>query len=487
MNAPLRRLGAVVAIMFLSLLISTTWVQVFDAESLKDQPTNSRSRYRELGRDRGPILVNGAPIADSVPSKDVYQYQRTYPGGTKYAAVTGAFSVAFGPTGIEASKNDELAGTSDKQFYRRVGDLLTGTEPQGASVELTINAKAQDAAWDALGDQRGAVVALDPATGDILAMVSKPSYNPNQLATHDTAAALAARKRLTASDTDPLLNRAIGGDLYPPGSTFKLITSAAALSSGQYTPDTELDGPASLDLPETTVPLRNDDFRACGPNNKVSLANALKISCNTAFGQLGLDLGVTALNAQAEKFGFGQELSIPLAVTPSTFPADANRPSTAQAAIGQFDVRVTPLQIAMVSAAIANDGKLMRPNLIRRIQTSDFKTLDEPGAEQLSEAVTPDVAQQLTSMMELVVESGTGTRAQIPGIRVAGKTGTAQHGTRANPEPPHAWFTAFAPADDPQVAVAVVVEDGGKAGNEAFGGTVAAPIAKRVIEAVLTK
>jgi penicillin-binding protein A len=487
MNAPLRRLGVIVAVMFASLLISTTWVQVINAESLRDQPTNNRSRYRELGRDRGPILVNGAEIARSVPSDDVYKFQRSYPGGAKYAAVTGAFSVAFGPTGVEAAKNAELAGTSDQLFYRRIGDLLTGEQPRGASVELTINAKAQNAAWDALGDQRGAVVAIDPRNGDILAMVTKPSYDPDQLATHDLAAARSARARLLANDSDPLVNRATGGDLYPPGSTFKIITAAAALSSGDYTPQTQLNGPAELDLPETSTSLPNDDGRACGPNNQVSLEDALKISCNTAFGQLGLDLGANALNDQAQKFGFGQDLTIPLPVTPSTFPADANRPSTAQAAIGQFDVRVTPLQMAMVSAAIANDGTLMRPNLIRRVQTSDFKTIDEPDPQELSQAVTSDVAQELTSMMELVVQSGTGTRAQISGVRVAGKTGTAQHGTRADPEPPHAWFTAFAPADDAQVAVAVVVEDGGRLGSEAFGGIVAAPIARKVIEAVLNR
>jgi penicillin-binding protein A len=470
--------------MFLSLLISTTYVQFVDVSSLKAQPGNSRERTRELSRQRGPILVGQTAVAESVPVDDQYKYQRRYPFGAKYATVTGYFGTAsgVGPYGIEALENSFLSGSSGQLFYRRIGDLLTGEQPQGASVELTINPKAQDAAWDALGDQRGAVVALDPKTGDILAMVSKPTYNPNSLATHDAAKAKAAYAALTRSPDDPLLNRGIQGDLYPPGSTFKLITAAAALSSGKYSEDTEIDGPASITLPGTRTPLANDDDQACGFNGKVTLADALKISCNTAFANIGIDLTASALDAQAKKFGFAQPLSIPLTVSPSTFPADADPAQTAQSAIGQFNVRVTPLQMAMVSAGIANDGVVMSPNLIKRVQTTDLATIEEPKPVELGEAVTPDVAQQLTQMMELVVESGTGTKAQIDNVKVAGKTGTAQHEKGAAP---HAWFTAFAPADDPQVAVAVVVEDGGKLGDEAFGGTVAAPIAKKVMEAVL--
>ena len=484
MNSPLRRLGAVVALMFASLLVSTTWVQFADADSLKHRPFNSRERTRELGRERGPILVNGSEVAKSVPSDDEYKFQRTYPGGTRYAGITGYFSIFRDPAGIESAENDFLSGSSGQLFYRRIGDLLNGDEPKGASVELTINPKVQNAAWEALGNQRGAVVALDPRTGDILAMVSKPSYNPTNLASHNQKTATAAYNALLKADGDPLNNKAIAGDLYPPGSTFKLITTAAALSSGEFTKDSILDGPARLDLPQSTATLPNDDFQPCGNGGKVSLANALKVSCNTAFGSLGLQLGASALNEQAEKFGFGQDLSIPLKVTPSHFPADANRPQTAQSAIGQFDVRVTPLQMAMVSAGIANDGRVMRPNLVRRVQTQDFRVIDEHEPVELSEAVTPDVAEQLTQMMELVVTSGTGTRAQIPGVAVAGKTGTAQHGDNVAP---HAWFTAFAPAGDPKVAVAVVVEDGGSLHSEASGGRVAAPVARKVIEAVIGK
>ena len=481
MNTPLRRLGAVIALMFASLLVSTTWVQFVDAGSLNARPTNSRTLYKEFGRDRGPLLVDGRPIADSKPSNDQYKYVRTYPGGQMFAPVSGYYSIIYGTTGLESSENGLLSGTADQLFYRRIGDLVTGRQPKGASIELTLDPKAQQAAWDALGDRRGAVVALDPKTGDVLAMVSRPSYDPDRLAGHDGPAVRRARAQLLGRDDDPLVNRAIAGDLYAPGSTFKLVTAAAALSSGNYTPDSQLDGPAELDLPQTSKNLANDEGGAC-QGGKLSMADALKISCNTAFAKLGLDLGAGALQQQAAKFGFGQPLNVPLKVTPSTFPASPNAPQLAQSSIGQFDVRVTPLQIAMVSAGIANGGAVMRPNLIRKVQTADAKLVEQPRPRKLSQAVSKDVATDLTSMMELVVRSGTGTRAQIGGVTVAGKTGTAQQG---NGKSPNAWFTCFAPAEDPQIAVAVVVEDGGGLGDAAYGGTIAAPIAKSVMEAVL--
>jgi len=482
MNGPIRRVAFVVAVLFTSLLISTTWIQVIDAGALAKKPTNVRTLYKQYGRQRGPLLVDGTSIAESTPSKDVYKYNRKYPGGAMYAPLTGYYSVVFGATGLENAENDYLSGTSGQLFYRHFSDLLTGREAQGAQVELTIQAKAQQAAYKALGTQRGAVVALDPKTGDVLAMVSRPSYDPNKLSTHSRKAALKVSQQLNGDKNNPLLNRAVTFT-YPPGSTFKLIMSAAALSNG-YTLNSQLDGPAALPLPQTHISLHNDNNQACGPNNKTTLIHALEISCNTAFASLGLKLGQQTVRDQAQKFGFGQQLSIPLSVSKSTIPSTLNQPQLAQSSIGQFEDKVTPLQMAMVAAGIANNGTVMRPNLIKRVTTSDLKTIDTPQPEKLSEAVTPDVAQQLTTMMEDVVTNGTGTRAQIPGVKVAGKTGTAQHGAN---NPPHAWFVSFAPADNPQVAVAVVVEDGGHAGNEAFGGTVAAPIAKAVMEAVINK
>ena len=360
--------------------------------------------------------------------------------------------------------------------------MVTGKVPGGASLELTINPAAQKAADEALGNQRGAVVALDPRTGAILAMVGHPQYDPATLASHNLDSVENAWKKLNANPGRPAVNRAIAGDLYPPGSTFKLVTAAAALSSGKYTEDSVVPGPARLDLPLTKTDLPNDDGLPCGPGNQSTLTHALEISCNTSFGGLGLKLGADALRTQAAKFGFGDALRVPMRVSPSSVPANLNAPQLAQSAIGQYDVRVTPLQMAMVSAAIANRGVVMSPYLVQTVRGSNLDVIDRTSPEQISQAVTPEVAAQLTRMMEKVVTSGTGTAAQIPGVSVAGKTGTAQSAKGAAP---HAWFTSFAPADDPKVAVAVVVEDGGNAGNEAFGGRVAAPIARDVIKAVI--
>jgi penicillin-binding protein A len=483
MNGPLRRLAVLVAVLFVSLMIGDTWVQFVSADSLNTRPGNARSLYKQFGRERGPLLVGGSPIAESVKVDDPYGYLRRYPGGAMYSHLTGFFSIVYGATGMESASGDLLSGTADQQFYSRIGDLLTGNRPQGASVELTISPKLQQVAWDALGDQRGALVALDPRTGDVLAMVSKPAFDPDLLASHDARQVRAARAKLLDDPARPLEDRAIASQLYPPGSVFKLVTSAAALSSGKYTPDTLLDGPATLPLPQSTRSLPNDFAGGCGPGGKISLADALKISCNTAFGSLGMALGDQALRTQAEKFGFGQDLRIPLRVTPSTFPPTVDDAQTALSAIGQYDDRVTPLQVAMVTSAIADKGVLMRPNLIRTVRNgSNLEVVDRPRPEKIRDAVSAQVAADLTGMMERVVESGTGRRAQIDGIKVAGKTGTAQNGTG---KPPLAWFTAFAPADSPQIAIAVVVEDGGSLGDAASGGKVAAPIARQVIEAAV--
>jgi peptidoglycan glycosyltransferase len=475
-------LAGVVALLFASLLLGSTYVQFVDADRLNARADNRRTQYKEFGRERGPLLVAGDPVAQSVKVDDSYGYLRKYPSPTTYSAVTGYYSVVYTPVGMESAVGDLLAGTADQLFYRRLSDLFTGRQPQGASVELTINPKVQKAAWDALGNQRGAVVALDPKTGAVLALVSKPGFDPNTLAGHDLGKVTKSWNALLADPARPLENRAIAGRLYTPGSVFKLITAAAALSSGRYTPETMVDGPASLDLPQTSKTLPNDFSGACGPGDKVSLQDALRISCNTAFGSIGLDLGDDAIRAQADAFGFGKPLNIPLKVTPSIFPASPDAPQTAQSAIGQYDDRVTPLQMAMVSAGIANGGVVMAPQLVKDVLSANLEVIQRNTPQRFSEAVSGQVAADLTRMMEDVVDNGTGKRAQISGVRVAGKTGTAQ---TAKGRPPNAWFTAFAPADDPKVAIAVVVEDGGSLGDAASGGKVAAPIAKQVIEAVL--
>ena len=483
MNEPIRRLSFIVALLFSALLVSTTWIQFVKAKELDNRPGNRRTLLESYSRERGAILVAGSPVAKSVATKDELKYVRTYPSGKLYSQVTGYYSFIYNAGGgLEGAENALLSGQSDKLFYRRVVDMVTGKAPSGASLELTINPKAQLAADKALGNQRGAVVALDPGTGAILAMVSHPQYDPTRLSSHDLDAVAAAWKDLTADPERPMDNRVIAGTLYPPGSTFKLITAAAALSSGEFTEESQIPGPATLDLPQTTTNLPTADRRPCGTGNKTSLTHALEISCNTAFGWLGLQLGADELRAQAAKFGFGDVLRVPMRVAASTVPAELNAPQTAQTAIGQYDVRVTPLQMAMVSAAIANKGLLMSPYLIKDTRNSDLEIIEQTKPEQLSQAISPDVAAALTRMMVTVVKSGTGTAAQIPGLTVAGKTGTAQHEAGSAP---HAWFTAFAPTDNPRIAVAVVVEDGGNAGDEAAGGKLAAPIARQVIEAVM--
>lgn len=483
MNAPIRRISTLVALLFAALLLSSTWIQFVQAKELQERPDNRRTLLANYARERGQILVGGNPIARSVPSDDELKWLRTYPGKDLYSHITGYYSFTYGAGGgIEGAEDALLSGSSDKLFYRRVTDILTGKEQSGASLELTINAKAQAAADKALGDQRGAVVALDPKTGAILAMVSHPAYDPSVLSSHDTAKVQAAWKELNADKSRPMVNRAIAGNLYPPGSTFKIVTAAAALESGKFTEESSIPGPATLDLPLTTTNLPNDFPGACGPNNRVTLTRALEISCNTAFGWLGMELGADEFRSQAAKFGIGDRISVPMTVTPSSVPAELNAPQLAQSAIGQYDVRMTPLQVAMISAGVANNGIVMKPYLVGKVTSSDLETIDEASPEQMSQAVSADTAGALTRMMQKVVESGTGTAAQISGVSVAGKTGTAQQGPG---QPPHAWFTGFAPADDAKVAVAVVVEDGGTAGNEAAGGRVAAPIAKAVMEAVL--
>ncbi|CAA9436398.1 MAG: Cell division protein FtsI [Peptidoglycan synthetase] [uncultured Quadrisphaera sp.] len=483
MNGPLRRLGTVVGAMFALLLVAATYVQFVDAGDLQADGRNSRTFYAELGRARGPITVGDQPIAESVEVDDRYSYQRTYPDGPTYAHVTGAYSVVYGASGLEAAEEELLSGTDDSLFYRRLSDLLTGREPAGAVVETSIVPEVQQAAAEALGGQRGAAVALDPRTGEVLALVSSPSYDPNALAGHDTGAVRAAREELLADEARPLENRAIASFLYPPGSVFKLVTAAAALQAG-YAPDSALAGPAVLDLPQTEQGLRNSDRAACGPNDQTTLADALRTSCNTAFASVGMALGEGALRDAAAGFGFGEELAIPLEVTPSTVPTGMDAPSLAQAAIGQRNVRVTPLQVAMVSAGIANDGVVMAPTLVRSVRGEDLEVIRAPSPTELGRALSAEDAEALTQMMVGVVADGTGRAARIDGVEVAGKTGTAQHEPG---RPPHAWFTAFAPADDPVVAVAVVVEDGGDAGDQASGGRTAAPVAREMIQAQLDR
>ena len=482
MNKPLRRVALACLLLFGLLLLNANYVQFVRADNVNNDAGNRRLLLQEYSRERGPILVAGQPVATSVATEGGdLEYLRQYSNGPLYAPVTGYYSFIFGADGIERETREVLAGTDDRLFVGRVANLLSGEPEEGGSVVLTLDAGAQQAAWEGLQGQAGAVTAIDPQTGAILAMASNPSYDPNVLSSHDATAIQGAWTQLTEDPARPMLNRSLR-ETYPPGSTFKIITAAAALSTGDYDSETEVYAPDELDLPLTDAVLPNQGGASCSGTEQISIRDALRISCNTAFGNLGLELGADALREQAERFGFNTTVDVPMTSAESVFPPEINEPQTAQSAIGQFDVRSTPLQMAMVVAGIANDGVVMKPYLVQETRAPDLTPLATTEPEELSEAVTPEVAAQLQSMLVTVVEEGTGENAQIEGVTVGGKTGTAQ--TEPG-RPPYAWFVAFAPAEDPQVAVAVLIEEASVAPNDISGGRLAAPIARSVMEAVL--
>jgi len=479
MNKPLRHVWLVIGVLFVLLFTSTTYFQVVAQGRLNAHDQNDRTLYNEYGRHRGPIVVDGEAIASSSESSDTYGYLRSYDPAGIYAPVTGYYSVVYGFTGLERSMNETLSGEADALFYHRISAILSGRQGQGASVELTLDAAAQEAAWDALDGRRGAVVALDPETGAVLAMVSAPSYDPNQLASHNTRSVTEAWSELNEDPDRPLTNRAIGGDLYPPGSVFKLVVASAALESGEYTAESEIPGPGTWQLPNSSAVMNNrasGGTEPCGPDDRSTLADALRQSCNTSFAQLGVGLGEDQLRQTAEEFGFGQRLQIPLSVTPSSIGTELDDAQLATTSIGQYETRVTPMQMAMVAGAFANDGVVMEPQLVQSVRTSDLSTVAELSPKELGQPLTAANAAQMRSMMVGVVEDGTGKAAAIDGVEVGGKTGTAEWG---EDRAPHSWYVGYGQKGDQKIAVAVVVEEGG------YGSRTAAPIAKDVMEAVI--
>jgi peptidoglycan glycosyltransferase len=380
--------------------------------------------------------------------------------------------------------NSYLSGQSSAQFFEQINALLDGKPVIGAAVELTIDPAIQRAAWDALGNRKGAVVAIEPSTGRILAMVSKPTFDANKLAGHLYEPASEAFLTNSEDEDQPLINRAIEGDLYHPGSVFKLVVAAAALESGKYTVNSTFENLQSYLLPGTATEIQNSGKKKCGPGDTVTLEVALVRSCNIPFAELAVELGQDRIRAQAALMGFGSELSIPMKVTPSIYPEQLDEAQTALTGFGQFDVRVTPLQMAMISSAIANQGVMMQPQIVKMVVASNLNVLLDPQPRVLSAPMSRLTAGYLTRMMVDSVEVGVAKRAGIPGFAVAGKTGTAQNGPL---DPYTLWFTGFAPAADPKVAVAVVVEDGGGIGQNGTGNQIAAPIARAVMEAVLNK
>ena len=487
MNRPIRVISIFCLVLFVALLINSTYLQYVDSATLAKDPRNRRVIEAAFSAERGAILVGGEAIAESKPSDDRFKFQRIYHQPYRYAPVTGFFSY-FSQTGIELSQNGVLSGEDSRLFVTRLVDLLSNAPAKGGSVQLTIKGAAQVAAYDgleALGSgTEGAVVAIEPSTGKILAMVSTPSFDPNALATHDTSKLQDSYDTLNSDEDEPLLNRTIQTTL-PPGSTFKLVTAAAAIEDGNYTSaDSLVPGGASYQLPLTSGEnnVITNDGRDCG-TKKVSFTQALQNSCNTTFLQLANELGLEKLRDQAEAFGFNStwlEDLRPQAA--SRFPDDLDQPQTAMAGIGQSEVAATPLQMAMVAAGIANGGIVMRPYLVDSVTSPDLDVIDRTESSELSKAMEPSTASVLTTMMVNTVKYGTAVNAQIPGIDVAGKTGTAQS---TPSRPPYAWFVSFAPAIDPQVAVCVLVQSSETPREEIGGNFLGAPIAKAVMEAVL--
>jgi len=478
----LKRVSIVVLLMFLGLFLSTTIIQVLSADDLKADGRNARTLYASYSAERGPILVDGQQIAYSVPSDDEYKFQRVYSDGPLYAPVTGYLTLNQGNTGIESALNDYLSGTSNDQFLDQINSILTGQSPKGASVELTIDPVIQQAAWDALGEYQGAVIAIDPKTGAILAMVSKPTFDPNAFAVHDSQQVIDLYDQLLADPSGPLYNRTLAGPLDPPGSTFKLVVASAALESGSYTADSEFPNPAEITLPQSNSVVQNASQTSCGAGETVSIATALRLSCNIPFAELGQQLGARTIRDQANDFGFNEVIATPLKSTPSVYPRALDEPQTMLSSFGQSSVRASPLQMAMVSMAIANGGTIMQPNLVESVVSPDLTTIQSLSPTVFRQAISQQTAATMTQLMVSAVATGVASNARIDGVDVAGKTGTAQNGEN---QPYSLWFTGFAPANDPQVVVAVVVQNGGGLGQDGESNNIPAPIGRKVLEAVL--
>ncbi|MEU3288090.1 penicillin-binding transpeptidase domain-containing protein [Streptomyces longwoodensis] len=481
MNKTIRRASVFALLLVFALLVRATWVQFYEGRALADDQHNRRNAIQTYAEPLGNIVVAGRAVTGSAVTEDSdLEYRRTYTNGPLYAAVTGYASQAYAPTQLEGIYADLLNGTDTR--LKTVLDTLTNKRADPGTVVTTIDPDVQKAAYDALGDTKGGAVAIDPRTGRILAAVSTPSYDPSTLTDANTAGS--AWKRLNADPDKPLTNRALRQPL-PPGSTFKLVVAAAALEDGLYSSvDEPTVSPSPYTLPGTVTPLRNES--ASAPCTNASIRVALQYSCNTVFAKMAVDLGQDKVRATAEKFGFNDRaLDVPVRAYTSVYPTGMDRAQTALSGIGQFDVTATPLQMAMVSAALADDGELVAPHLVDRITDAGGDTLEDyDDGARTTRIVSSRTAAQLRSAMQTVVEEGTGTNARIAGVTVGGKTGTAQHGEN-NSKTPYAWFTSYATSGDKQVAVAVMVEQSDAARSEVSGNGLAAPVARAMMKAAL--
>lgn len=483
MNKTIRHASVFCLLMVLALLVRITWVQAYQGQALADDKHNRRNVIAQYAQPLGNIIVAGSPVTGSKKTEGSdLEYKRTYTDGELYSAVTGYSSQAYGATQLEGIYSDVLDGTDSR--LKNPADLVMGKQSEPGDVVTTIDPAVQKAAYEALGDKKGAAVAIDPRTGRILGMVSTPSYDPSRISgTKDGD----AWERLTGDQDKPMVNRALRQPL-PPGSTFKLVVAAAALEDGLYgSVDERTDSADPYTLPGTRTVLRNEN--ASAPCENATLRTALQYSCNNVFAKLAVDLGQEKVKAMAEKFGFNTEkLDVPVRASESVYPSGMDKAQTALTGIGQFDVTATPLQMAMVSAALANGGELAPPHMVSKVTDADGDTLEDLGGAGGERVVSPSTAEQLRSAMVTVVEDGTGTNARIGGAEVGGKTGTAQHGV-ANSKTPFAWFTSYAKDESTgkEVAVAVVVEDSGAARSEVSGNGLAAPIAEKTMRSALSR
>jgi len=493
-NPGIRRVGLVMIVLFVALAAQLTYLQVARSDKLANDPRNARGFLRNVERARGPIVsADGIIVAASVKSDDEFKYQRVYPEATAqlFAQVVGYQSLQFGEAGVERTYSDELAGRNFSLNPKNLADLFANRQPVG-TVVLTLSAKIQKAAADALGGKSGSVVVLDVQTGAVVAAYSNPTYDPNPLAAHNNKVVAASRKFLLNEPGNPLLPKS-WAELYPPGSTFKTVTASIALQNNVDV-DKQFPFLTELPLPQTNgATLRNFGGERCGG----SLLDGFIVSCNTTFAQVGFDLGDTFADG-LPKFGVatsppasGGATGIDPPIAKSTGPAPGtfqqNQPAFMQDAIGQNQVAVTPLQMAMVAEAIATGGIILQPHFVQCVKDPDDRVISTVDPSQYKQAIDGTAAGTMKQFMLGVVNDprGTGTAAQIPGVQVAGKTGTAETAQGQNP---HAWFIEFAPADTPRYAIAVIVEHGGSDGTnaEATGGRVAAPIAKQVMQALLS-
>ena len=501
MERRIRRLGIAIVLLFTLLFGQLAYVQVFAADDIKNHPANfSRQLIAEYNVQRGKILTaDGLVLAESVPAPEGsrYRYERRYPQGDLYGYITGFYSRIYGRSALEQSMNTYLSGEAPELAISTFSDLFLGRPKRGANIFVTVDPNLQEVARTALGGNEGAVVAMDPRTGDILALYSTPGFDPSELSSGTDEEMRGAWKRLNADPDKPLLALS-HQELFLPGSSFKIVTASAALENG-FGPDSRWPNPHRLTLPLTNEQLQNfGDDHCNGGSSQITLIEAFEESCNVTFAEVGLRLGAERLAAQARAYGLCGTLpperttcadppvTFELPFQNGRFPEPEyfveNEPLLAFSAVGLDNDLVNPLQMALIASAVANDGVMPRPRVVTEVRDSQGRVAREFDASDVGRAISPENARALTQMMIAVVNEGSGYRAAIPGIQVAGKTGTATNGEgRA----PNAWFTAFAPVPNPRIAVSVIVLDGGDLGNEATGGQVAAPIVKQLIEAYL--